>query len=120
MGWKAWFTNWINGGFGLVGIPIGIAISKIPGLNKLHADPESIQKRFGILANQWWWELLSEAIGALGGYDVGGILKMGINMGAVMFLMPRIVKILMEGLIPISESVRDFYKNVMAVKEKFI
>jgi galactitol-specific phosphotransferase system IIC component len=34
--------------FGLVGIPIGIAISKIPGLNKLHADPESIQKRFGI------------------------------------------------------------------------
>lgn len=44
---------------------------------------------------------------------------MGINMGAVMFLMPRMVKILMEGLIPISESVRDFYKNVM-VKEKFI
>jgi galactitol-specific phosphotransferase system IIC component len=31
--------------------------------------------------------IIGAAIAALGGYDIGGILKMGINMGAVMFLL---------------------------------
>lgn len=107
--------------FGLVGIPIGIAISKIPGLNKLHADPESIQKRFGIFGEPMMMGIIiGAAIAALGGYDIGGILKMGINMGAVMFLMPRMVKILMEGLIPISESVRDFLQERYGEREIYL
>ena len=36
---------------------------------------------------------------------------MAISMGAVMFLMPRMVKILMEGLIPISEAARSFLQK---------
>ena len=43
--------------------------------------------------------------------DVGLVLKTGVSMGAFMLLMPRMVKLLMEGLIPISESVRDFMKT---------
>ena len=45
---------------------------------------------------------------------------MGINMGAVMFLMPRMVKILMEGLIPISESVRDFLQERYGEREIYL
>ncbi|WP_159722551.1 PTS galactitol transporter subunit IIC [Enterococcus sp. CSURQ0835] len=107
--------------FGLVGIPIGILISKIPGLNKLHADPESIQKRFGIFGEPMMMGIIiGAAIAALGGYDIGGIMKMGINMGAVMFLMPRMVKILMEGLIPISESARDFLQKRWGDREIYL
>ena len=34
--------------FGPIGILVGWLITKIPGLGKIHADPDTIQKRFGI------------------------------------------------------------------------
>lgn len=43
--------------------------------------------------------ILGIILGALAGYDVAGIFNVGISMGAVMLLMPRMVRILMEGLI---------------------
>lgn len=107
--------------FALLGIPIGMLVGKIPGLNKLHADPESIQKRFGIFGEPMMMGIIiGMAIAALGGYEIGEILKMGVNMGAVMFLMPRMVKILMEGLIPISESVRDFLQSKYGDREIYL
>ncbi|MFU0784467.1 MAG: PTS galactitol transporter subunit IIC [Thermoanaerobacterium thermosaccharolyticum] len=97
---------------GLIGIPIVKVVSKIPGIKNLHADPESIQKKFGIFGEPMILGLiLGLIIGGLAGYDVGGILNMGIKMGAVMMLMPRMVKILMEGLIPLSEGVKDFLQK---------
>ncbi|WP_338433344.1 PTS transporter subunit IIC [Clostridium tyrobutyricum] len=97
---------------GLIGIPIVKLVSKIPGIKNLKADPESIQKKFGIFGEPMMLGLvLGLIIGALAGYDIGGIFKMGITMGAVMMLMPRMVKILMEGLIPLSESVKNFLQK---------
>ena len=52
--------------------------------------------------------LLGAAIGALAGYGVGDIIEIGMAMAAVMVLMPRMVKILMEGLMPVSESARNW------------
>ncbi|MCO7128313.1 PTS galactitol transporter subunit IIC [Sporolactobacillus shoreicorticis] len=93
----------------LIGVPVGWLISKIPGINKLKADPESIQKRFGIFGEPMIIGLfIGIIIGLLGGYDLGRAFKLGVALGGVMFLMPRMVKILMEGLIPISDSVRDY------------
>ncbi|HFH9838288.1 TPA: PTS galactitol transporter subunit IIC [Streptococcus suis] len=98
--------------FGLLGIPVGILVGKIPGLNKIDVSADTIQEKFGIFGEPMMMGIIIGAgIAALGGYDVGGIVTMGINMGAVMFLMPRMVKILMEGLIPISEAARDFLQK---------
>ena len=36
------------------------------------------------------------------------VLSLAINLAAVMFLMPRMVKILMEGLVPLSEAAQEF------------
>ncbi|MFT8396508.1 PTS galactitol transporter subunit IIC [Propionibacterium sp.] len=97
---------------GMVGIPIGWVIGKIPGINKIKADPESIQKRFGIFGEPWVMGFVIGAIiAALAGYDVGKIAQVGMNMAGVMFLMPRMVKILMEGLIPISEGAQEFLQS---------
>ncbi|SEM43310.1 PTS system IIC component, Gat family [Terribacillus saccharophilus] len=91
------------------GILIVKLIEKIPGLNKIHADPETIQKRFGIFGDSMVIGLLlGAAIGALAGYGVGDIIEIGMAMAAVMVLMPRMVKILMEGLMPVSESARNW------------
>lgn len=91
------------------GILIVKLIEKIPGLNRIHADPETIQKRFGIFGDSMVIGLLlGAAIGAFAGYGVGDIIEIGMAMAAVMVLMPRMVKILMEGLMPVSESARNW------------
>lgn len=122
-------------GFSAAYVPIAIPLNKlidaIPGLNKLDADPEAIQDRFGVLGEP---VVLGVVIGLilgclawLGDPSVGGlgaqvqqILVLGINLGAVMLLMPRMVAILMEGLVPISESAREFMKTHFAGGEFYI
>lgn len=97
---------------GLIGIPIVKVVRKIPGIKNLKADPETIQKRFGVFGEPMMMGLvLGIILGILAGYGVDKILQIGISMAGVMFLMPRMVRILMEGLIPVSESVREFLQK---------
>ena len=93
--------------------PIGLLgnwiLDKVPGINKLHADPETIQKRFGIFGEPMMVGfMLGILLGLLAGYDFKGVLALAINLGAVMYILPRMVRILMDGLIPISDGVKDF------------
>lgn len=95
----------------IVFFPIGvlgnIIIDRIPGLNKLDVSPEKIQKRFGILGEPMMiGVILGIILGIIARYDIKGILNLGINLGAVMLILPRMVRILMEGLIPLSESIK--------------
>lgn len=107
--------------FGPIGILVGWLITKIPGIGKLHADPDTIQKRFGIFGEPMMMGLiLGIIIGLLAGYDVAGVTKIGVAMAAVMFLMPRMVKILMEGLIPISEAAREFLQKRYGDRDIYI
>jgi PTS system galactitol-specific IIC component len=48
------------------------------------------------------------------------ILILGVQLAAVMVLLPRMVRILMEGLIPVSEAARDFTLKHMGGREVFI
>lgn len=98
--------------YGLLGIPIAWLVSKIPGLNKVNVDSQTIQKHFGIFGEPMVMGIvIGAALGALGGYSVTNICKIGMNMGAVMFLMPRMVKVLMEGLMPIQEGAKNFLQK---------
>ncbi|MFB4167240.1 galactitol-specific PTS transporter subunit IIC [Virgibacillus sp. JSM 102003] len=96
-------------------------LQKIPGVNKMNADPDTIQKRFGIFGESIFIGLfLGAAIGALAGYSVGDIIDIGMSMAAVMVLMPKMVKILMEGLMPVSESAREWLNKHFGDKEILI
>ncbi|MBF0714019.1 PTS galactitol transporter subunit IIC [Gemella sp. GH3] len=107
--------------FGFVGIPIAWLIAKIPGIKNAHVDAETIQKRFGIFGEPMVVGLfLGLGLGALAGYDLGKVLQAGVAMAAFMVLMPRMVKLLMEGLIPISESVREYMKNRYKGRDLYI
>lgn len=104
-----------------IGIPIVKLLQKIPGLKDWDADPDSIQKRFGILGESIFIGLvLGAGIGALAGYSVGDIIEIGMSMAAVMVLMPRMVKILMEGLMPVSESAREWLNKRFGDREIYI
>ncbi|MDK7303119.1 MULTISPECIES: PTS galactitol transporter subunit IIC [Aerococcus] len=96
-------------GYGMLGIPIGWVVSKIPGLKNIEMDAEKIQEKFGIFGQPIIMGLvIGFIIGLLAGYDIGKAFQLGVSMAAVMVLMPRMVKILMEGLTPISEAAQGF------------
>jgi PTS system galactitol-specific IIC component len=93
----------------------------IPGLNKLHADPESIRKRFGLLGEPMMMGLiLGMLMAVLGGFDLKGILTLGIQISAGLTIMPKMVALLMEGLIPFSEGARDFIQKRFPGKDVYI
>ena len=97
----------------VVFFPIGLLfdkiIDKIPGLNRIHIDPESVQKRLGIFGEPMMvGTILGILLGIIAGYDFKHILLLGISIGGVMFILPRMVRILMEGLLPRSEAIKKY------------
>jgi len=61
--------------------------------------------------------------GELGGDFIGTLAKilvLGVQLAAVMVLLPRMVRILMEGLIPISEAAREFMSKRTGSREVYI
>ncbi|WP_284141795.1 MULTISPECIES: PTS transporter subunit IIC [unclassified Virgibacillus] len=102
-------------------VPMNWIFDRIPGFNKLEADPETIQKKFGIFGDTTVMGLLiGLVIGVLAGYDVGGVGELGVSTAAVMILMPRMVSLLMEGLTPISESATEFVRKRFPGRELYI
>jgi len=53
-------------------------------------------------------------------YPIGGSLKLGMSMAALMFLLPRVTKIIMEGLLPISEQTKEFMQKRYKGSEFYI
>ncbi|GAF11325.1 PTS system, galactitol-specific IIC component [Bacillus sp. JCM 19046] len=103
------------------GIFLVKGLQKIPGVKNWNADPETIEKRFGILGESMFIGLvLGATIGFLAGYSIGDVIEIGIAMAAVMVLMPRMVKILMEGLLPVSESAREWLNKRFGDREIYI
>ena len=118
------------------GVPFAIIVNwifeKIPGLRDLKADPDTIRKKWGIFGEP---VILGLVIGLLLGIlayafkipegqavmtTISKILGVGMNLAAVMLLLPRMVAILMEGLIPVSESAREFMQKRASGREIYI
>lgn len=97
----------------VVFFPIGLLfdkiIDKIPGVNRIHIDPENVQKKMGIFGEPMMvGTILGVLLGIISGYDFKYILLLGISIGGVMFILPRMVRILMEGLLPLSEAIKKY------------
>ncbi|EAZ3775830.1 PTS galactitol transporter subunit IIC [Salmonella enterica] len=97
----------------VVFFPIGLLfdkiIDKIPGVNRIHIDPENVQKKMGIFGEPMVvGTILGVLLGIIAGYDFKHILLLGISIGGVMFILPRMVRILMEGLLPLSEAIKKY------------
>jgi len=103
-------------GFSAAFVPIAIVVNKmldyIPGINKIQIDAEDLQNKFGVFGEPI---LMGTVIGLLigigAGYDLKGILGMGITLGSVLVLIPKMAAMLMEGLIPISDAAQEFIEK---------
>lgn len=93
--------------------PFNWLFDHIPGIRNINITAESIQKRFGALGDP---TIIGFIIGiglGLLGFDwsdpyslVIDSLHLGVQLAAVMLLLPKMTSIMMEGLVPISNAVR--------------
>ena len=118
-----WFSYDTQEYFGLEGIaiphgtsaycaPIAVVIDaiieKIPGVNKIEITSKKIEKRFGVLGEPVVIGLiLGVIVGFLAKYNFKDILQLAVKVAGVMYLMPKVVKPIMEGLLPISTVARE-------------
>jgi PTS system galactitol-specific IIC component len=115
----------------IVGLPFNWLFDKIPGLRDVKADPDGIEKSLGSTFGDPM--IMGMMIGVILGLiayfaefsgafvpTLGKILILGLQMAAVMVLFPRMVQILMEGLIPISEAAREFMSKRASDREVYI
>jgi PTS system galactitol-specific IIC component len=103
-------------GFSTAYAPIAWVFNKlidvIPGLNKVDFNIEKAQQRFGVFGEPIMiGTVLGLAIGALAGYAFKDILLLGVTMGAVLVLIPKMAALLMEGLLPISDAAGEMVKT---------
>lgn len=89
-------------------VVINRALDKIPGFSRLDVDAEGLKRKFGVFGEPL---LLGVIVGILIGvaahFDVKMVLTLGVTMGAVMELIPRITKLFIDGLKPISVKAQE-------------
>lgn len=94
---------------------INKGLDKVPGIEKLEIDAEGMKKKFGLLGEPLF---LGVIVGVIIGCltcsswkeivdKIPYILGLGIKMGAVMELIPRVTVLFIEGLKPISDATRQ-------------
>lgn len=89
--------------------PLNFIFDRIPGFNKIDADAESLTKKFGVFGDTVVIGLLiGIVVGVLAGYDAAGVGSLGMSTAAVMKIMPKMVAMFMEGLLPIAEAAKEF------------
>ncbi|MBQ3635468.1 MAG: PTS sugar transporter subunit IIC [Bacteroidales bacterium] len=114
-------------------MPFAAVINKgldyVPGINKVNIDAEGMKKKFGLFGEPLFLGvIIGIIIGCLAckNFDevvsrIPAILGLGIKMGAVMELIPRITSLFIEGLKPIAEATKGMIaKKFGADKELYI
>ncbi len=100
-------------------VVLSYLLDRIPGFDKLNIDAEGLKKKFGLLGEPLFLGLvIGMAIAALRcdslasvKDSVPSILKLGVTVGAVMELIPRITALFIEGLKPICEATRGLVEQ---------
>ncbi len=102
----------------LFAIPMNWIFDRIPGLNKIDADAETLTRKFGMFGDTVVMGLIiGLVVGIVCGYDISGIGTLGMSTAAVMKIMPKMVAMFMEGLMPIAEAAREFTSSKLNGKQ---
>ena len=114
----------------IVTYPLDKLLGIIPGVKDIHWTSEGIAEKLGLLGEPM---IMGFVIGAIlsglaqftteGMTIAAGIQQMlidGMNVAAVMVLIPRMVALLMEGLMPISEMTQAFMEKRFPGRELYI
>lgn len=95
--------------------------NRIPYLRDSKLDLNHLQKKLGTFGDPVIIGIiLGVIIALLTGYNFADSANLVIGVVAIIVLFPRMVKIIVEGLLPISESAKEFFNKRLKGKKVFI
>lgn len=107
--------------FAPIGMAVNWLIERTPGLRKIEFDPESISKRFGVFGEPLVIGLiLGVAMGFGAGYGTGDAVVLGINVAAAMFILPKMIEILVQGLTTVRDGAEVKLKKWFPNREFYL
>ncbi|STI81843.1 PTS system galactitol-specific transporter subunit IIC [Escherichia coli] len=96
----------------VVFFPVGLLVDKIidhiPASIVFISTRKPYRKVWHLRRTDDGCTILGILLGVIAGYDFKKVLLLGISIGGVMFILPRMVRILMEGLLPLSEAIKKY------------
>ena len=114
----------------IVTYPLDKLLGMIPGVKDIHWTSEGIVEKLGLLGEPIMMGfIIGGFLSALSqftapeinvGTAIQQILIVGMNIAAVLVLIPRMVALLMEGLMPISEMTQAFLEKRFPGRELYI
>lgn len=105
----------------VIAAPINELLDHIPGAKNIRGNFDSVRKYLGLFGEPAVLAvIIGLVIGLMAGYDVKNTLNLAMNLAAVMIILPKVVAILMEGLMPIQEASREFLQKRMGNREIFL
>ncbi len=98
--------------------PIALAVNslfdRIPGFNKLEADPDKLKSAIGMFADPMFLGLIIGAgLGIGAGYDLKQTSELAFGFSAVVYILPRMSGILGSALVPVSEAMKEFIRKYL-------
>ncbi|MEO1772195.1 PTS galactitol transporter subunit IIC [Candidatus Enterococcus ferrettii] len=108
-------------GWAVLGYPMNWLLDRIPGINKINWTTENVQKRLGIFGEPMMMGLvIGGLLAAVAGMPLSDILTTAVSIAASLVLIPRMVSLLMDGLIVISEAAQEFMEKRFEGREIYI
>lgn len=91
------------------GVFMDKVFDKIPILKDLEANPESLKNKLGFCGEPMFLGIVMGAVlGIAAGYPIKDILDISITIAAVIYILPKMTAILGEGLMPISDGMKEY------------
>lgn len=114
--YAAGYAEW-----GIIGKPIAWVVDHIPGLKTAKITPQELTSRYGIFGEPIFiGSVIGLIMGLVAGQPLQASLMLAFNLAAVMYIQPKMIGILMEGLVPVSEGAQQFLEKKAPGRELFI
>ncbi len=112
-------------GYGSSSVPLFVLLDtlydKIPFMKGRNIDASELQKRYGMVGDP---VIIGVVLGLLFGLAAGegfkGTATLMITVAAIMVLFPRMIRLIVEGLLPISDGARQFFQKHFHGREVYI
>ena len=105
----------------LFAMPVVWLLDRIPGIKDWDASPDGIKKRFGLIGEPAILGLiLGFIIGIAAGYSVQQWLGLGMQVATMRVVLPRMVSIIAEGIVPITMSIVQYMRERFKDREIYV
>ena len=103
--------------FAPVGMFVNWVIEKIPKVRDIDWSPEAIEKKFGgIVEPSTLGFVMGIVLGIIAKLPSGEVIQIGLILAAFMIIFPKVLNILIEGITPVADGMREFTEKKLKRK----